>query len=360
LDQSEYDLLQLMRKQKFRAVKEILSTNTINVKQIRDQDGQTLLHLAAWRNQTAIAERLLALGADLNVKDHVGYTPLHEAVRSGSRGCTELYLKNNADLATVDNSGNSPLETAIYYGCLDLAKMLVRHGAKVDLCTASALGLVDQVRTFLDQETAQHPQRNDSANSQPNQEPEFSIQFTSSRIRFSPFGTATPLHCAARGGSVEVASLLVSRGASISALDGQGRTPLFWAVEAGRLETARFLIEHGAEVNGTNLSGSTPLLTASRDTVSPELIGFLIKAGADVKTTDAQGENGLHKLAWYGYLEKNIETAQILFDAGADITSRNNDGKTPLDILLDNSFQNPNLVKLYRKYAAKAQSESGK
>jgi hypothetical protein len=205
LGQPEYDLLHLMAGRQFEAVKQILATNTFDLKKIQDQDGQTLLHLAAWHNQTSIAQRLVALGADINAKDHVGYTPIHEAVRSGSHGCTELFLQHGADLVILDNSGNSPLETAIYYGFLDLAKMLVEHGAKVDICTASALGMLDEVRKLLDQEVAEKAQRSNPTNSQPAQF--FFALSTSSRSRFSPFAGATPLHCAARGGSVEVSSL---------------------------------------------------------------------------------------------------------------------------------------------------------
>ena len=68
----------------------------------------------------------------------------------------------------------------------------------------------------------------------------------------------------------------------------------------------------------------------------------------------------MHKLAWFGYPTRNIETAQVLLDAGADINARNADGKTPLDILLENEYRNAGLVELYRKYAAQAPSKNPK
>jgi ankyrin repeat protein len=308
-----------------------------------------------------IARRLVELGVDINAKDSAGSTAIHKAVRFGNRGCTELLLEHGADLSIVDNNTDTPLETAISCGFIDLAKMLVDHGAKLDIFTASALGRVDEVQKFLDQKSAQTTEPPDST-WQPDRR-WYSFAHATDPVpkgRFSPFVWVTPLHCAVSGGSVEAASFLVSRGAPISALDGQGKTPLFWAVEKGRSETAKFLIAHGADVNGTNAFGSTPLLTAARDTVSPELMKLLIKAGANVRITDGQGENALHKLAWYGYPPKNVETAQLLLDAGADITAKNKEGKTPLDILLDNSFQNPDLVKLYRKYSEQASSGSRK
>ena len=163
----------------------------------------------------------------------------------------------------------------------------------------------------------------------------------------------SPLHWAARGGSVEVASLLISRGESVSARDSRGETPLFWAVGNGKVKVAELLIKNGADVNATNAFGGTPMLTSARETESPELMKLLIGAGAKVGAVDSEGENALHKLAWFGYPKKNVQTAQLLLDAGADINAKNHEGKTPLDILLDNSFQNQELVRLYRKSAGK-------
>jgi ankyrin repeat protein len=93
-------------------------------------------------------------------------------------------------------------------------------------------------------------------------------------------------------------------------------------------------------------------------TASPELVKALITAGADVNAKDRRGENALHKLAWYGYPEKNVKTAQVLLAAGADIIARNKDGKTPLDILEANGYRNENLVRLYRKHSGMALSKS--
>jgi ankyrin repeat protein len=333
LDQSQYDLLKMMSSGQFEAAERILAGNPANVGRIRDTDGQTFLHLAAWHNQTSIAKRLISLGADINAKDNAGYTQLHEAVRFGNRECARLLLKNGADPNIPDNNNDRPLGTAVYYGFTDLAKTLVDHGAALDICSVSALGMVDRVRSYLD----------DSGGRNAGQQ-EFLGYYRTDE---------TPLHWAARGGSVEVARLLISRGESVSAKDGNGDTPPFWAATEGRLKTAKFLVKHGADVNATNNSVSTPLLTAARSAVAPDLIRFLLKAGANVNARDNEGENALHKLAWYGYPAKNIEAARILLAAGADMNATNYDGKTPLDVLLDNSLRNGGLVKLYRDHAGK-------
>jgi ankyrin repeat protein len=236
----------------------------------------------------------------------------------------------------------------------------VDNGATPDIFTASGLGMVGEVRKLLDKADESKQVQLPVMTNQSPQENIYSIAFNTRRKGpggyYQGFGV-TPLHWAARGGSVEVAALLVSRGASVTAKDSRGETALFWAASEGRLDTAKFLVEHGANLNATNTFGSTPLLTAARETVSPSLIKFMIAAGADINARDTEGENALHKLAWFGCPEENIETARMLIDAGADVNARNNDGKTPLEVLLNNSLRNENLVQLYRKHAGNKPSK---
>ncbi|MBI00936.1 MAG: hypothetical protein CL783_00440, partial [Chloroflexi bacterium] len=66
----------------------------------------------------------------------------------------------------------------------------------------------------------------------------------------------TPLHLAAmkKKNSVDVATLLIERGADIVAKDDKGRTPLHYATKSNSLEIARLLIQHGANTDGIDLS----------------------------------------------------------------------------------------------------------
>jgi len=69
----------------------------------------------------------------------------------------------------------------------------------------------------------------------------------------------TPLHLAAGMGQVDVARMLVERGADMSAQDEHGRTPLHLAASRGRVDVARMLVERGADVSAQDEHGSTPL-----------------------------------------------------------------------------------------------------
>ena len=70
----------------------------------------------------------------------------------------------------------------------------------------------------------------------------------------------TPLHWAAHYGHLEIAELLISRGADLDAEDPAYSTPLYLAAEEGYPKVVEFLISKGAEVNvKSNTWGYTPL-----------------------------------------------------------------------------------------------------
>ena len=64
--------------------------NTIKFIDERDVHGRTALHLAAWANEKAIAERLLDSGADVSVGAADGVQAIHFACMKGHLGKTML------------------------------------------------------------------------------------------------------------------------------------------------------------------------------------------------------------------------------------------------------------------------------
>ncbi|MDC0721599.1 ankyrin repeat domain-containing protein [Nannocystis bainbridge] len=74
----------------------------------RTGDEDTLLHLACWQKQTAIAALLLARGADPNARGCYGRTALHYAVHDGRAVSVELVrslLARGADPWIAENNG---------------------------------------------------------------------------------------------------------------------------------------------------------------------------------------------------------------------------------------------------------------
>jgi len=72
-------------------------------------------------------------------------------------------------------------------------------------------------------------------------------------------GASTPLHLASLNGDLDLARMLVERGADVSAQNKYGWTALHFASECGHVDLARMLVERGADVSAQDEDGSTAL-----------------------------------------------------------------------------------------------------
>jgi len=101
----------------------------------------------------------------------------------------------------------------------------------------------------------------------------------------------TPMLGAFKFGDVEVATTLLDLGAPVDFADGNGITMLGRTVLNNEVEMARMLIARGANVNVVDKQGMTPLLWAANvDFGDTAMIELLLKAGA---RTDARNKEGL-------------------------------------------------------------------
>ena len=138
-------------------------------------------------------------------------------------------------------------------------------------------------------------------------------------------GARTALHWAAKGGSQEALSALMTAKADPNLKDRQGRTPLWGAVETTPA-VVKFLIDNGADVNARDTVNATPLLWAA-GFGRPETVKLLLESKADVKAVD---DNGWTALIWAAGIGQP-ETVGILVKAGADLNAADRQtGDTPL------------------------------
>src|SRR5207253_3189716 len=94
----------------------------------------------------------------------------------------------------------------------------------------------------------------------------------------------TPFYLAARNGHVNVAQLLLDRGADPNDRDPRGNTPLMDVVaHDSKVSNAKFLLDLGAKVDDTNDDGWTALMMACTwDSRWNPLVHFLLERGANV------------------------------------------------------------------------------
>jgi|GEM_PF-777012 len=184
---------------------------------VKDEDGNTPLHLAIKANHLQIAKLLIEKGADVNARDRYGWTPLHIAAGHGNLEVVQLLVEKGADVNAKDAQGRTPLHVAPVadVGHADVVEFLV--GKSVDV---------------------------------------------NARDRYG----RTPLHYAAAAGRAEVAKLLLERGADVNAKeDKYGDTPLHAAAAFGYAEVARLLLEHGADPSIGDNDSVTPLDVAREE-----------------------------------------------------------------------------------------------
>ena len=98
-----------------------------------DDDGRTPLHDAASRYSHAVAKLLVERGADVDATDDDGQTPLHYAASYNSHDVVaKLLVERGADVDATDDDDLTPLHYAASRNSHDVAKLLVERGADVN------------------------------------------------------------------------------------------------------------------------------------------------------------------------------------------------------------------------------------
>jgi len=137
----------------------------------------------------------------------------------------------------------------------------------------------------------------------------------------------TPLHVASLHDHIDIAQLLIQRGADFNQPDDIGETPLHLAAKCGHEDIAELIIQGGADVNRSEDDGETPLHMASQEG-HKDIAELLIQGGADVNRSEHKGKTPLHLAAKYGH--KDI--ARLLIQNGADVNRSQHNGDTPLHL----------------------------
>lgn len=130
---------------------------------------------------------------------------------------------------------------------------------------------------------------------------------------------------------IQVAKLLVSKGADVNAVCKSGTTPLLLAVRGNNLDLVKLLIEKGAETDVVMPTGgdkSCTLLHFAAFHDNPEMVKLLIAHKAPLNAKTDSGFTPLHTAAYLN----SISAAKVLLQAGADLNAKDGKGRTPLAV----------------------------
>lgn len=103
-----------------------------NFAHFADPAGNTMMHLAALRNFTGLAEDLRALSVSVLMSNQDSQTALHVAVNSKNKDMTTWLIDHGAKLDPWDKDGFTPLILAIFSEQKEVAQLLLDKGASPD------------------------------------------------------------------------------------------------------------------------------------------------------------------------------------------------------------------------------------
>lgn len=250
----------------------------------KDKDGATPLHFAAADGSKVICEMLISAGADPNAKKRDGVTPLHVAAGLGRTDVVRLLLDKGADPKTKDGKGRTALGIAIERGQKAAAQVLVSamEGAPTSTASGKRSASVDKAQAVRALFLA--VMQDDIAGTKR------MLKRDPGLAKAADASGMTALMVAIDAGKNEIATQFINAGADVNASDDNGLTPLFRAVDD--LDLARLLIEKGARVTARCRNQRTPLHEVACFGTN-EVAEFLISKGADVNATDSDGKTPL-------------------------------------------------------------------
>jgi uncharacterized protein len=336
----------------------------VNAAQI---DGSTALHWAVERDDVEIVDLLIRAGARVTARTREGVTPLQLAATNGNGPMIDRLLKAGADSnAALTPAGDSALMMAARTGKTDAIRVLLEAGANVNakeswggttaLMWAVSEGHAEAARTLIAAGADINARSNyvAAANGRGFEGRTPLASSTDAKPVEFASGWLTPLMLAAREGNVELTGILVTAGADVNAIAGDGKTALAMAIFNGNYEAASLLVDNKADVNKADAQRFTPLFwTVDRRNMETApnfpwivtsdpmpLIHKLLDAGANPNalvnnTPRARMREGSPRIVFATALMRaafagDLELVKLLLARGADPNVISRDGETML------------------------------
>ncbi|XP_077057600.1 ankyrin-2b isoform X2 [Siphateles boraxobius] len=250
--------------------------------------GNTALHIASLAGQGEVVKLLVKRGADINSQSQNGFTPLYMASQENHLDVVRYLLENGGNQSTATEDGFTPLAIALQQGHNQVVSILLENDTKgkVRLPALHIAARKDDTKS-----AALLLQNDHNADVQ--------SKMMVNRTTESGF---TPLHIAAHYGNVNVATLLLNRGAAVDFTARNGITPLHVASKRGNTNMVLLLLDRGAQIDAKTRDGLTPLHCAARsghDTA----VELLLERGAPMLARTKNGLSPLHMAAQGDHVE---------------------------------------------------------
>ncbi|XP_024140601.1 ankyrin-3 isoform X19 [Oryzias melastigma] len=275
--------------------------------------GNTALHIASLAGQTEVVKELVSNGANVNAQSQNGFTPLYMAAQENHLDVVQLLLDNGSSQSIATEDGFTPLAVALQQGHDHVVSLLLENDTKGKV----RLPALHIAARKDDTKAAALLLQNDH-----NADVESKMMVN--RTTESGF---TPLHIAAHYGNINVATLLLNRGAAVDFKARNDITPLHVASKRGNSNMVRLLLERGSKIDARTKDGLTPLHCAARSG-HEQVVEMLLNRGAPILSKTKNGLSPLH-MATQG---DHLNCVQLLLHHDVPVDDVTNDYLTALHV----------------------------
>jgi cytohesin len=346
----------------------LLLARGVDVNATENVQNTTPLMWAAAEGHIDVVDVLIEAGADPNRQGHIttltdrhnadhptgGFTALMFAARAGNDALVRRLVAKGADVNLRNGDGASAAMVAMYNDRFDVAGTLIELGSDVNdgsLYVAVEMrdATTDQFAFDGSRRRPDYPNKLTALDlmrtllakgADPNRR--FQSQFHSTHMPNTDRFDNTPFFRAAVAADVEALKMMVAHGAQLDQMPpvekeperkpgdinvggrranpNAGRTPAYVAMTGGR----------GPAMTGgpAYIRDGAPPYREPGSRKPEEAVAILLEAGANPNAKSPDGTTLLHQAARLG----NVEMIRALAKAKVDFTQKNDDGFTALDV----------------------------
>ncbi|XP_040924487.1 ankyrin-3-like isoform X2 [Betta splendens] len=275
--------------------------------------GNTALHIASLAGQTDVVKELVTHGANVNAQSQNGFTPLYMAAQENHLEVVQFLLDHGSSQSIATEDGFTPLAVALQQGHDQVVSLLLENDTKgkVRLPALHIAARKDDTKAAALLLQSDH-----------NADVESKMMVN--RTTESGF---TPLHIASHYGNINVATLLLNRGAAVDFKARNDITPLHVASKRGNSNMVRLLVERGAKIDARTKDGLTPLHCGARSG-HEQVVEMLLDRGAPILSKTKNGLSPLH-MATQG---DHLNCVQLLLHHEVPVDDVTNDYLTALHV----------------------------
>ena len=336
----------------FRRIAENISRNKNKEARKASKKAETLnkkLRKAASNGSKSKAKSMIEAGANIDHKIHCGCTPLHLAALKGHLEIVRLLIKKGARInlthikegglheigAGHGGKGQTPLHFAAKAGHAEIVKLLVENGANINKLASkkqTPLSLAIQnnhfsVAEYLLENGADHTLSFLLHETIKNGEPE-AVEFLIKRnlnINLKDDNGWAPLHYALGSEHPTMLELLINNGATFDIKKRDLSKVLKNAIDAGNMSAVRLLVSHGAKLDAKDKTRQ-PLFHSAIKSPDPNIFKFFIKHKIRFDGSPRKASILLSEACSMG----NIEAAKLMIKRGANVDTSGFEWSTPL------------------------------